>query len=190
MNAVDPIRSRKAIQAISTYLREKSPRDYLLFKLGINTALRASDLLTLRAKDVFEYGAPKDNLVVTESKTGKTRIIPLNDSAKEAILFYAGKADDFKIEPETYLFPSEKTGLPITRGQFWRLVNDWAKLVGLEGKYGCHSLRKTFGSTAWRANQPIESIQRAFNHSSPAVTCTYLGITQKDVENVYYSVNL
>jgi len=49
MNFVEPIRDRKKIAQIKNLLRgQQRYRDLLLFVVGINTALRISDLLTLR----------------------------------------------------------------------------------------------------------------------------------------------
>ena len=49
MNFVEPIRDRKKIAQIKNLLRGQCRfRDLLLFMVGINTALRISDLLALR----------------------------------------------------------------------------------------------------------------------------------------------
>jgi integrase len=49
MNFVEPIRERKKISQIKNLLRgQYRYRDLLLFVVGINTALRISDLLDLR----------------------------------------------------------------------------------------------------------------------------------------------
>lgn len=50
---VDPIKSKKEIQAVKNYLSGKNLRDYTLFVVGINSALRISDILKLKWKDVF-----------------------------------------------------------------------------------------------------------------------------------------
>jgi hypothetical protein len=48
MNFVEPIRDRKKIAQIKNQLRgQHRYRDLLLFVLGINTALRISDLLAI-----------------------------------------------------------------------------------------------------------------------------------------------
>ena len=48
MNFVEPIRDRKKIAQIKNLLRgQRRYRDLLLFVVGINTALRISDLLQL-----------------------------------------------------------------------------------------------------------------------------------------------
>ena len=48
---VDPIRRSEDIQAIKQLL-SGTPRDLLLFTMGINNGLRAGDLLMVKVKDV------------------------------------------------------------------------------------------------------------------------------------------
>jgi integrase len=55
MNFVEPIRDRKKIAQIKNLLRgEERFRDLLLFTVGINTALRISDLLRLRVEHFID----------------------------------------------------------------------------------------------------------------------------------------
>jgi len=48
---VQPIRDLKAIQRIKKILADR-PRDLCLFTLGINTAYRANELLSIRVREV------------------------------------------------------------------------------------------------------------------------------------------
>lgn len=57
MNTVDPIRNRQKIREIKQGLRTANSRDYLLFTMGINLALRASSLLNIKVADVFDEKA-------------------------------------------------------------------------------------------------------------------------------------
>jgi integrase len=54
MNTVEPIRDLAKIEAIKKVLRGQNIRDWLLFTLGINSALRVSDLLRLQQTDVYD----------------------------------------------------------------------------------------------------------------------------------------
>ena len=55
MNFVEPIRDRKKIAQIKNLLRgEGRFRDLLLFVVGINTALRISDLLELHVEHFLD----------------------------------------------------------------------------------------------------------------------------------------
>ncbi len=87
MNFVEPIRDRKKITQIKNLLRgEKRYRDLLLFVVGINTALRVSDLLQLQIGDfVDEQGALRDRFWLREEKRGKRNEVIINDSMSEVI---------------------------------------------------------------------------------------------------------
>jgi integrase len=52
LNTVEPIRDLGKIEAMKKILRGQNVRDWLLFILGINSALRVSDLLRLKQSDV------------------------------------------------------------------------------------------------------------------------------------------
>lgn len=47
MISVDPIRDEQKIQTMKSYLKGKNGRDHALFVVGINVALRITDLLAL-----------------------------------------------------------------------------------------------------------------------------------------------
>ena len=57
MGTTQPIRNRKELQKFSTYYQtvKPHPRNYALIILGLNTALRISDLLQLQWSDVYDF---------------------------------------------------------------------------------------------------------------------------------------
>lgn len=190
MNTVEPIRSMQKIKEIKEYLREKEiPRNYLLFVLGINSALRISDMLGLKVKDVQNQdGTIKEKIYLRESKTNKEKTYTISQSAEDALGYYFSEVDTKQAD---WLFPSRTHDRHINRSWAWRLVKDWTEHVGLEGNYGTHSLRKTFGYMARKEfNEPIELIQAKFNHSSPAVTRRYIGIDDEEIAELEERVNL
>jgi len=80
---VEPIKGLKDIKTIKRLLAGK-PRDLALFTLGINTNLRASDLLGIKVAQVADLKAG-DEIEIREKKTGKLRRITLNKAAIKAI---------------------------------------------------------------------------------------------------------
>ena len=108
MNTVEPIRNPAKILAIKNNLKgEHDPRNYLLFTMGINLALRAGDLLRIKVSDILDKkGEIKEYLYITESKTKKQRKIKINEAIKEALSYYFGKAKIFN--PDQFLFKSKK----------------------------------------------------------------------------------
>nr|WP_278002098.1 tyrosine-type recombinase/integrase [Clostridium botulinum] len=88
MEAVEPIRSEKKIQDLKKYLLGAgSMRNYALIVLGINTALRVSDMLSLTWQDVYDFEEAefKSHVYIKEKKTGKSKKFLLNKNAVEAL---------------------------------------------------------------------------------------------------------
>jgi integrase len=148
-------------------LLHRSYRDYFLFLFGINSGLRISDILPLRVMDV-KY---TNQLKIQEQKTGNVRKIRMTASLNSEIEKYtAGLADS------DYLFPSRKGKKSISRIQAWQLLNDAARVVGIEGSIGTHTLRKTFGYHFYQRTNDVAMLQQIFGHSAPSVTLRYIGI--------------
>ncbi len=182
MEYVEPIRSKKQIEAIKYYLESRSLRDYLLFVLGINSGLRISDLLSLKIDDV----KGKDRIVLREKKTSKIKDFPLSDTCKKAIQKYL---DNIEYQ-SNWLFKSKKGDRPITRIQAYRIINRAARSINIKEAIGTHTLRKTFGYWAYKNGVDVTKIQKLLNHSAPSVTLAYLGITKDELDNVYITLNL
>lgn len=192
-NTVQPIREYRKIESVKKILWSQNIRDWLLFTLGINSGLRVSDLLKLQIKDVMtEKGKIKDHVLIREKKTGKEKRFPLNKTSHKAIKEYLTSRE---FEADTYLFESRKKDIsgkprPISRIQAYEIINHAARDVGIEDPIGTHTMRKTFGFHAYRNGCSIELLQQIFNHSAPSVTLRYIGITQEDIDEVYFSLEL
>lgn len=62
---VEPIRDKAKIKQMYLYLNEKNSKYGLLFKFGLNTGLRISDLLPIRVKDIFNSHG--DNIAISNN---------------------------------------------------------------------------------------------------------------------------
>lgn len=188
MNYVEPIRSKIKIEQIKQYLlNNEPPRNYLFFVLGINFALRISDLLSLKVEDVRKSdGNLKEMVYIREQKTNKQKCIQINEASEQALDYYFSKVD---VKQNDWLF-SGRGNKPLNRSWCWGLINKWVKKVGLEGRFGTHSLRKSWGFCARQQGVPIELIQAKFNHSTPEVTRRYIGITGDEVAKIEKMVNI
>lgn len=185
---VDPIRKRRQIREIRNCLINR-PRDLALFVVGINTGLRASDLLKLKFKDIT---TPEDKiksaLEVVEKKTGKHRRIRLGPNPRKALHdLLPDDLDDLDLE--AYIFPSRKGGRMSVQ-RLHQLVNEWCKAAGVKGHFGTHTLRKTYGYWHHDQGTDISLLMRAFGHSSQAITLRYIGIEQKQIDEANLRLNL
>ena len=175
---VEPIRNPKDIKAIKRMLAD-NPRDLCIFVLGINTNLRASDILSLRVRDV----RGKDELVLREKKTKKIRRITLNDAVKKVIENHLASMSD--PDDESYLFLGLR-GNPLTVPTLSRMVKTWCQAINLPGNYGSHSLRKTWGyHQRVSFGMGLPELMVCFNHSSQRQTLDYLCVQPEEVRDIY-----
>ena len=87
MKFVEPIRDRKKITQIKNLLRGKRQyRNLLLFVIGINSALRISDLLQLKVGHFVNHtGQIRKRFSIKEQKRGKRHEIFINESIRDAL---------------------------------------------------------------------------------------------------------
>jgi site-specific recombinase XerD len=177
---VDPIKNLKDVKSIKKLLKD-NPRDFALFVIGINTNLRASDLVNITVQQVQDLKAGND-LVLTEQKTGKERRITLNAACVDAIDNLLGSQ---ALEDDDPLFKSRK-GDQLCVQSVHRLVKGWCKQINLTGNYGSHSLRKTWGyhqRVTFGADLP--TLMTCFNHSTQRQTLGYLCVQPDEIKGIY-----
>lgn len=178
----EPIRSLKDIKAIKKLLAD-TPRDLAIFTIGINTNLRASDILKLKVGDL-KYLKPGDHFDLREKKTQKKRSITINKTVFEAI--HSQLANMPNAADSDCLFPSRKGGGSLTVPYLNSLVKKWAEMVNLRGNYGSHSLRKTFGYIhRTEFNTDIPTLMSMFNHATQRQTLDYLCIQPDEIKDAY-----
>jgi integrase len=163
--------------------------------MGINTALRISDLLALTVGDAADLKEKICGAIeLREEKTGKTKAFPLNRVIREALAEYlaglAGQKADRGLDLSSPLFPSRKGGMAMTRWRARQILNAAGDAVGLDN-IGTHSLRKTFGYHVYqRTGGNLGLVQKLLNHSSSADTLRYIGIDREQMDNTYLELNL
>ncbi|MDR3502168.1 MAG: tyrosine-type recombinase/integrase [Legionella sp.] len=179
---VDPIRTEKDIKLIKRLLADR-PRDYCLFVMGINTNLRASDLLKMKITNVKDLQVG-DQFNLVEKKTSKGRCITMNKNVHDAIqnlLISVPDATD-----KDYLFQSRKGKKALSVPYFNSLVKSWCKDINLKGNFGSHTLRKTFGYIHRTVfNTDLPTLMTLFNHSTQKQTLSYLGVQASEVKDAY-----
>lgn len=196
MNTAQPIRNPEDLENLKRYYREirPNPRNQLLVILGLNTALRISDLLRLQWQDVylFEWDRYCEHISLVEQKTGKKSCIYVNKNIVDALCAYRQQLTEEGREPlpEEYLFAHTNKNEPISRVQAFRIIKDAANYYQIPGVICCHSLRKTFGYQAWRQGVPPALLVSIYNHSSYEVTKRYLGIEQEDRDKIFQEIRI
>lgn len=180
--------------------RKIASRNKLLFLIGINLGVRASDLRELKWSFFF-FKQANGTLELNESytlqpkkqrKQKKFVKLHFNQTVKQAINNYIS---EYPIDNlDDYLFASRVGDDPIEVNTLRRVIKSAAKEAGIKQNIGSHSLRKTWGFWCWHEstdkNKALVILQQAFNHSSTQVTMKYIGLMDDEISDMYNSINL
>ncbi len=179
---VDPIKTEKDIKLIKKHLSDKV-RDLCIFTLGINTNLRASDILKIKVCQVSNVKVG-EHFRVREQKTQKDRDITMNKNVYDAIQNLLASMSN--VEGGDFLFRSRKGHQALCVPYLNGMVKGWCKEINLKGNYGSHTLRKTFGYIHRTVfNTDIPTLMTMFNHSTQRQTLKYLGIQPNEIKDAY-----
>lgn len=157
--------------------------------MGINTAYRANELLSLTVGQVAPLKAG-DLLDVKQSKNQKYRSTAINNVTVLAIQNWLEHYPKAKHQ-DAPLFLSNRRNRALTVAAINRLVKKWCKEIKLTGNYGSHTLRKTWGYHQRIQNQTsVALLMRAFGHSTETQTMEYLCILPDELFKLYVEIEL
>jgi len=184
MRTVEAVKTKQEIAKVEELLRKHRGDLYAdLWRIGVNMSLRISDLLQIKYEDLK---LPKRLYETVEGKTGKKRFIRLNETVINLI------KQRRKLHPtDTYLFEvhsNRAKDKPVSRVSVARVFKEIGEVIGVP--LGTHSMRKSRGWAMHSDGVPIEKIAKVLNHSTPAQTMHYLGITHEEVLETYDTYEL
>jgi integrase len=154
-------------------------RELVLFELGIDSKLRACDLVKLCVRDVCHGERASTRAVVLQQKTRRPVQFEITSGTRDALESWVRCA---ALRPENYLFPSRREpSQHITARQYARIVASWVEEIGLDSAgYGTHSIRRTKASMIYRRTKNLRAVQLLLGHTKLESTVRYLGIEVDD----------
>jgi integrase len=190
MNFTYPITDMNNITAMSDHLKLRDERLYILWIIGISTALRISDLVEIRTHQIVGESLKfKEHLVLKERKRGKIRQIKLPQEIRPKIKEYIEKNDLYVAPPSNpndpdigYLFKTVHN-TPLSRKWVWKKFNEARMKVGIKEPIGTHCMRKTMGYHFYERTHDIALLMRLLEHSTEESTLRYIGKTQSDIDS-------
>lgn len=177
---------------LSAYLhRRRQWHDLALLTMGLDTLLRASDLLKLTVADVtFSTGAIRTELHLQQRKTRTTVKPALTPTTRRHLVKWIEYSGKTRLD---FLFTRSKpaTAKPICHKHLVSLIKGWAEWLGHPpDDYAAHSLRRSKAIALYRVGAPIAELSEALGHKTQASTLRYLGITQERVRDVMLSLDM
>lgn len=162
---------------VSSFSREDALRlrNEAILELLYATGLRASELVSLRVKDIDLC----ESVLRCMGKGGKERLVPVGEMAMSAICRYLDGAREVLLGEKTsgILFISKK-GDALRRESLWRIVKE----IGLECGFGNvhpHLLRHSFATHLLSHGADVRSIQEMLGHENIATTQRYTHVDGK-----------
>lgn len=140
-------------------------RNLALVTVLLNSALRVSELLSMKTSDLSE-----DGRLTVSGKGGKRRRVTIGESGVRAVNIYLDSRDDLTAHLWT-----TRTGTVLTKygvRQLLSTVKKQAPSSFPDGLYA-HRFRHTAITRLLRARVPLRSVQRYAGHSDPQTTLRY-----------------
>ena len=196
IKAVIDVFNNRIDEAKNDNQKQIAQRNKMLFLIGVNVGLRASDLMQLRWSYFYKNDMTFKDFYVLQPKktrkTGKFVKIFFNQTVKKAIENYV---NDYPIEDlNGYLFKSRKGDNPITERGLWKIIVDVAIDAGIEKNVGSHSLRKTWArniyDNAEDKSEALVMLQECLRHSDSLTTLRYISIMDEEKKDMYESIEL
>jgi integrase/recombinase XerD len=157
-------------------------RDRAMLEILYASGLRVSELVTLQTAQVNFQG---DYLIV-KGKCGKTRAVPFGRWARARLTDYLASARRalLKRRSSAYLFVN-RSGKPLTRQGFWKLIRTYALAAGIEKRVTPHTLRHSFATHLLEGGADLRSVQAMLGHADISTTQIYTHVDGARLKKVH-----
>lgn len=154
-------------------------RELALFDLGLDSKLRACDLVRLRVRDICHGERVSTRAIVMQQKTAQPVQFEITSPTRDAVTEWIKEAS---LTNDDYLFPSRVHESPhLGTRQYARILDSWIEEIGLDpAAYGTHTIRRTKASLIYRRTKNIRAVQLLLGHTKLESTVRYLGIEVED----------
>ncbi|HEX7379773.1 MAG TPA: site-specific tyrosine recombinase XerD [Pirellulales bacterium] len=159
-------------------------RDRAMLELLYATGCRASELSTLKLRDVhFDEG-----YCLCRGKGDKERLVPLGRQAIEAVKVYLEHerpllAARNPTTPDWVLL--SRRGRQLRRERIWELIKQYAKRAGAPATVSPHTLRHSFATHVLAGGADLRQVQEMLGHASIATTQIYTHVDPARLKAVH-----
>lgn len=172
--ALTPEQYTEIIRTIRRGFLSSRPNERIAMALVLeaNLGIRISDIIKLCQNDIVKDGE-RYRLNIIEQKTQKERTFTVPQELYQYIKQYC---IDNEIKSNERIFPITERAVQ----KHLKVVCDY---LGYNQNISTHSFRKFFATNIYvNNNYNIVLVQQLLQHSSPAITQKYIGISSKELE--------
>ena len=157
-------------------------RDAAMLEVLYATGLRVSELMGLRVNSInLEAG-----YLVAMGKGSKERLVPLGEYAVEILSRYisGARGDLMRGGASPFLFLN-RSGRPLTRQGFWKVLKKYARQAGIEKRITPHTIRHSFATHMLERGADLRSVQELLGHAKLSTTQIYTHVDTKRLRKIY-----
>jgi integrase/recombinase XerD len=161
-------------------------RDRALLELMYACGLRASEATGLDVRDIDLTLA----VLRARGKGSKERIVPIGREAVAATKAYMerGRPAFVGLGDEPRLFVNRR-GRGLTRQGLYKIVQRYARDVGLDDRMSPHTLRHTFATHLLAGGCDLRSLQEMLGHADVATTQIYTHLSAERLKDAYFKAH-
>jgi integrase/recombinase XerD len=163
------------IDRLLTAPRSSDPcwrRDRAMLELLYATGCRASELSTLKLRDVHLDGS----YCLCHGKGDKERLVPLGQKAIAAVkdyLEHQRPALAARVPSAPVWLLLSRRGHRLRRERIWELIKEYARRAGAPASVSPHTLRHSFATHVLAGGADLRQVQEMLGHASIATTQIY-----------------
>jgi len=169
----------KVIKAIENENVKEKEKKKALLELLYGCGLRISEAASINLGDI-DFNS---NLIRVKGKGGKTRIVPLGEAAKEAIMSFLKVENRISFNFEEPLFISKNLKRANSR-TLYELVRASLNLIESEKK-NPHMLRHSFATHMLDNGADLMAVKELLGHSNLSTTQIYTRVSIERLKSAY-----
>jgi len=156
-------------------------RDNAMLELLYATGMRVTELISLQISQI----SLQQGVIRVVGKGEKERLVPMGESAIEAIEYYLKDARQQLLKNQSdVLFPS-KRGVQMTRQTFWHRIKHYALRANISVDLSPHTLRHAFATHLVNHGADLRVVQLLLGHSDLSTTQIYTHVAKARLQELH-----
>jgi integrase/recombinase XerD len=169
------------VEILSTSEEPLEIRDYALIELLYSTGARISEAIGLELNDIdFQ-----ERTIKLTGKGGKTRIVPIGESAIKALEKYQVRVRPSLVKNATADIFLTRNGKRLSRQSAFNAVMHAAKMAKITKEVSPHTLRHCYATHLLEGGADVRIVQELLGHASVTTTQIYTLVTAQRLREVY-----
>ena len=157
-------------------------RNKAIIEVMYGCGLRVSEVVNLRISNLYF----RDNYIRIIGKGDKERLVPIGQTAQNAILLYMeGVREHIKIKKgeEDFVFLNRR-GARLTREMIFMMIKQAAEVAGISKTISPHTFRHSFATHLVERGAVLRAVQEMLGHESITTTEIYTHLDRSYIKSI------